>query len=96
MRVKRIPFFKENERHNILFDLGLMEKPYKQILKEKVNRAIWICDEHASCSFADMLCNYTQDTFEHNDNDAIHDIDTYYVGDVEKRSFDYMMDGEEL
>ena len=60
IRVKRIPFFKENERHNILFDLGLLERPYKQILKDKINRAIWICDEHSHCSFVDMLCNYTE------------------------------------
>lgn len=60
MRVKRVPFFKDNDRHNILFDLGLLEQPYKRILKEKINRAIWICDEHSHCSFADMLCNYTE------------------------------------
>lgn len=60
MRVNRIPFFMENERHNILFDLGLLEQPYKRILKDTINRAIWICDEYASCSFADMLCNYTE------------------------------------
>lgn len=56
MRVKRIPFFNDNERHNILFDLGLLEQPYKRILKDKIKRAIWICDEFAPCSFADMLC----------------------------------------
>lgn len=60
MRVKRIPFFKDNERYNILLDLGLLEQPYKQVLKEKIIRAIWICDEFAPCSFADMLCNYTE------------------------------------
>ena len=60
MRVKRIPFFKDNERNNILFDLGLLENPYKQIFKEKVNRAIWICDELSHCSFADMLCSCTK------------------------------------
>ncbi len=88
MRVKRIPFFKDNERHNILFDLGLLEQPYKRILKDKIKRAIWICDEFAPCSFADMLCNYT----ESNENSKHI---SYMSGDEEaeecNRQFNSMM-----
>lgn len=88
MKVMRIPFFKDIERHNILFDLGLLEKPYKQILKDKVNRAIWICDELAPCSFAKMLCNHT----ESNDNS---NIISYMSGEEEteecNRQFNSMM-----
>lgn len=88
IRVKRIPFFKNNERHNILFDLGLLEQPYKRILKDNIKRAIWVCDEFAPCSFADMLCNYT----ESNENSKHI---SYMSGDEEaeecNRQFNSMM-----
>lgn len=66
LRVKRIPFFKENERYHALLDLGLLNKPYKQILKDLIKRATLICDNYAPCSFADMLCNCTEASYRNN------------------------------
>ncbi len=66
LRVKRIPFFKENERYNTLFDLGLLNKPYKKALKDLIKRATLICDSYAPCSFADMLCNCTEASYRNN------------------------------
>ena len=60
LRVKRIPFFKENERYHTLLDLGLLNKPYKKRLKDLIKRATLICDNYSPCSFADMLCNCTE------------------------------------
>lgn len=58
-RLKRIPFFRSNDRHNILFELNLLEPPIITVLKDKVNRATEVCDVCSHCSFAEMLCNST-------------------------------------
>lgn len=89
LRVKRIPFFKNDSRYNILYDLGLLEQPNLKILRKQIKRSVDICESfYANRSFAEMLCSLT----EEKDNYEPYQISSEEEAEECNREFYSMMD----